>query len=142
MAIQKRFPVQHSDVFPAGAWLVGAVEPVTDFNAPARPDGTRPQQLDKDSGLPLWAVPVLDADEQAGKREKTITVKIAATHQPVPPANDTGLPFTPVEFVGLTALPWVDDAGNRPRIAWSYKAAALAAPGAGRKASSSAEKAA
>ncbi|GMA40845.1 plasmid replication, integration and excision activator [Mobilicoccus caccae] len=142
MAIQKRFPVQHADVFPAGAWLVGAVEPVSDFNAPARPDGSRPQQLDKDTGLPLWSVPVLDADEQAGKRDKTITVKIAATHQPVPPSNDTPFPFTAIEFVGLTALPWVDDSGSRPRIAWSFKADALAAPGAGRKTPPTAEKAA
>lgn len=142
MAIQKRFPVQHTDVFPAGAWLVGAVEPVSDFNAPARPDGSRPQQLDKDTGLPLWSVPVLDADEQAGKRDKTITVKIAATHQPVPPSNDTPFPFTAIEFVGLTALPWVDDSGSRPRIAWSFKADALTAPGAGRKTPPTAEKAA
>lgn len=137
MAIQKRFPVQHSDVFPAGAWLGGPIEAVTDFNAPARPDGSRPQQLDKDTGLPLWSVPIFDADAEAGKKDKAITVKIAAAHQPVPPTNDTPFPFTAVEFVGLTALPWVDDSGNRPRIAWSFKADAITAPGASRKSTGS-----
>lgn len=129
MAMQKRMPVRHEDVFPAGAYLVGAVEAVADFNASTREDGSRPQARDKDTGLPVWSVPVLDADELAGKRDKTVTVKLLAPHQPVPPENKTGLPFTQVEFVGLTALPYIDDSGNRPRIAWSYRAEGMTAAG-------------
>ena len=41
------------------------------------------QARDKDTGLPLWQVEVLDFDPQA--REKTFKVKIAAAVQPVPP---------------------------------------------------------
>ncbi|MCG7321625.1 plasmid replication, integration and excision activator [Arsenicicoccus bolidensis] len=93
-----------------------------DFNAPSRADGSKPQQLDKDSGLPLWAVQVLDSDPEPSKASKTVTVKIAPAHQPVPPANEAPFPFTPVEFTDLTALPWVDISGSRPRIAWSFKA--------------------
>lgn len=129
MAMQKRMPVGHGDVFPAGAYLVGVVEAVADFNAPAREDGSRPQARDKDTGLLVWSVPVLDADELAGKREKTVTVKVLAEVAPVPPKNETPFPFTPVEFVGLTALAYIDDSGNRPRIAWSYRAEGLTAPG-------------
>ncbi|MDO5698613.1 MAG: plasmid replication, integration and excision activator [Dermatophilus congolensis] len=130
MAMQKRFAVEFGSVFPAGAFLVGAVESVADFNAPAREDGSRPQQLDKETGLPVWAVQVLDADPEAGKRDKTVTVKLLASHQPVPPSNETPFPFTPVEFVGLTALPWIDDNGaGRARIAWSFRAEGLTAPG-------------
>ena len=103
MAVQRRIKVAFADVFPAGAFLVGEVEAVTDFNAPARADGSRPQLLDKESGLPVWSVPVLDADPQASKRDKTLTVKVSAAHQPVPPENKTPFPFRPVEFVGLTA---------------------------------------
>jgi hypothetical protein len=130
MAMQRRFAVAHEDVFPKGAFLKGEVEPVADFNATKREDGSRPQQLDKDSGLPLWQVVVLDADEEAGKKDTAVTVKIAAKFQPVPPENKTPFPWTPVEFVGLTALPYVDDNGTRPRLAWSYKADDLCAPGA------------
>lgn len=134
MAMQKRFPVQHDAVFPNGCYLVDEVTPVLDFQAPARPDGSKPQQLDKDTNLPLWQVQVLDADPEATKRDKTVSVKIAAAHQPVPPTNDTPFPFTLVQFTDLTALPWIDDSGNRPRIAWSFKATGLTAPGAtGRK---------
>lgn len=143
MAMQRRFPVGHADVFPAGAFLKGGVEPVADFNAERRADGSRPQQLDKDTGLPLWQVMVLDADEEAGKKETAISIKIAAKVQPVPPENTTPFPWTPVEFVGLTALPYVDDNGNRPRLAWSFRAESLKAPGKTPAASgSSSEKAA
>ncbi len=40
--MQKRFRVKHGDVFPTGAFLKGAVEPVADFNAGKREDGSRP----------------------------------------------------------------------------------------------------
>jgi hypothetical protein len=129
MAMQRRFAVAHEDVFPKGAFLKGEVEPVADFDGVKREDGTRPQQIDKETGLPLWQVVVLDADEEAGKKDTAVTVKILAKFQPVPPENKTPFPWTPIEFVGLTALPYVDDNGNRPRLAWSYRADDLCEPG-------------
>lgn len=129
MAIQRRFKVQHSDVFPAGAFLKGEVEPVLDFQASKREDGSRPQQVDKESGLLLWQVTVLDADEEAGRKDVALSVKFAAKVQPVPPENKSGFPWTPVEFTGLSALPYVDDNGNRPRLAWSFRAEGMVAPG-------------
>ncbi|MCH8611898.1 plasmid replication, integration and excision activator [Arsenicicoccus dermatophilus] len=134
MAMQKRIPFAHHAVFPHSAFLVGEVVAVVDFNAPARADGSKPQQTDRDSGLPVWSVQVLDADPEAGKKDKTVTVKIVAAHQPVPPVNETPFPFTPVEFVGLTALPYVEETGNgRARIAWSYRAEGMVAPGQSNK---------
>jgi len=126
MTMQKRFPVEHKSVFPQGAYLKGEVEPVPDFQADKRADGSRPQQRDRETGLPLWQLAVIDADDEASKKDTVVTVKIAAPHQPVPPKNTSGLPWTPVEFVGLTALPYVDDSGNRPRIAWSFRAEGFA----------------
>lgn len=137
MAMQKRFAVGHGDVFPSGAFLKGFVEPVADFQAAQGPDGQRPQQRDKETGLPLWQCTVIDFDAEASKKETVLTVKFAAPHQPVPPVNNSGFPLTPVEFVGLTALPYVDDSGNRPRIAWSYRAEDLVEPGKAGKASPS-----
>jgi hypothetical protein len=131
MAMQRRFRVQHSDVFPAGAFLKGSVEAVTDFNAPARPDGSRPQATDKDTGLLMWQATVLDADEDAGRKDTAVSVKFAAKVVPVPPENKSGFPWTPVEFVGLSALPYVDDnGGGRARLAWSFRADGMTAPGA------------
>ncbi|QDP98555.1 plasmid replication, integration and excision activator [Microlunatus elymi] len=140
MALQKRFKVAHGDVFPMGAYMKGSVEAVADFTAPQRQDGSRPQQLDKDTGLPLWQVTVLDADDEAGKRDTAVTVKLAARVQPTPPENPTGTPWRPVEFVGLTALAWVDYGGgkdregrDRARVAWSFKAEDIMAPGEAKK---------
>lgn len=128
MAMQRRIPVAFTDVFPHGAFLVGEVEAVADFDAPRSGEGGRPQAVDKDTGLRVWSVPVLDADPAAGKREKTVSVKLLASVQPVPPANETPFPFTPVAFEGLTVTPYVDDNGPRPRLAWSLRATGLAAP--------------
>ena len=61
------------------------------------------QQLDKDSGLPLWVVEVIDAQEDA--RQRTVKVKIAAQVQPVLPDPVPGSPFTPVEFDGHDRAP-------------------------------------
>lgn|SRR5690606_1815453 len=136
MAMQRRFAVSHEDVFPAGAVMKGEVQPVQDFNGPKREDGSRPQELDKETGLPLWQVVVVDLDDEGNKKDAGVAVKIAAPHQPVPPAPVAipGLPIKVkvIEFVGLTALPYVDDnvkPGARPRLAWSYRAEDICAPG-------------
>ncbi len=128
MAMRRRMSVRHGDVFPELALLKGAVEPVADFNAEPRADGTRPQSIDKETGLPVWQVTVVDTDDEAGKKDTVVTVKFVAKVQPVPPENKTPFPWTPVEFKGLTALAWIDDSGPRPRIAWSYRAEEMVAP--------------
>ena len=131
MAMQRRIRVGHHEVFPKGAFLKD-VAPVQDFEASKdRKDGVRVQAKDKDTGVPLWACTVLDADEEAGRKEAVVVVKVAAPHQPVPPKNTSGFPWVPVEFTGLTATPYVDENGNRPRLAWSLRASGMVEPGKG-----------
>lgn len=132
MAMARRIKVDNRDVFAYGAYAVTTPEPVADFNAGQRADGSRPQATDPDTGLLVWAVQVLDADPEAGKRDKTVTVKVSAKVQPVLPENKSGTPFTPVEFTGLTATAWIDDSGSRARLAWSLRATDIIAPGARR----------
>lgn len=67
MAVQRRMQVRHEDVFPAGAFLVGEVEAVADFDAERRAHGSRPQQVDRETGVLVWSVQVLDADPEARK---------------------------------------------------------------------------
>ena len=118
MALQGPIPVQFSHVFPQGAYAAGAVEPVRDFDASK--DGRFVQAKDRESGLPVWAVDVIDADPTA--RTKTARVKIASSDQPVLPPASPGLPFAPVEFTGLTVIPYVNPAG---RLAYSMKATGI-----------------
>jgi hypothetical protein len=95
------------------------------------------QQADKATGLPLWVIEVIDADPEA--RQRTVKVKVAAQYQPVLPDAPPGSPFTPVEFEGLQATPWVDTGRCKAketgrcgaRMAYSLKATGVRAPSRG-----------
>ena len=135
MAIKGQIPVEFGTVFPGGAYAAGPVEKVRDFERSRKDEVI--QQADKDSGLPLWVVEVIDAQEDA--RQRTVKVKIAAQVQPVLPPPVPGSPFTPVEFDGMTATPYVDasrcqakDTGKcGARMAYSLKATGVRAPSRG-----------
>jgi hypothetical protein len=135
MAMQGQIPVPFGAVFPDGAYAAGSFEMVRDYD---RSTADRiVQQTDKDSGLPLWVVEVIDAQESA--RQRTVKVKVAAQVQPVLPPPPPGSPFTPVEFDGMTATPYVDasrcqakDTGRcGARVAFSFKATGVRAPSRG-----------
>jgi hypothetical protein len=135
MAISRRFEIPFEVAFPEGLYLISEVERVPDFDKSTQEN--KVQQVDPDSGLPLWQVICLDLDPEAKKAQKTVTVKIPAKVQPVPPENRDGSPITPVMFEGLTALPWIEESGSFSKISWSFRANAIVAPGkaAGRPAS-------
>src|SRR4051794_29816866 len=88
MAVSGPFKVECGELFPFGLGVVGEVTPLDDFEKSTREN--RVQARDKDSGLPVWQVEVLDFDPQA--RDKTFRVKIAAVVQPVPPEAIPGAP--------------------------------------------------
>jgi hypothetical protein len=126
------FPVEFGAMFPSGAYAAGGFEMVRDFE---RSKGDLViQQADKNTGLPLWLIEVIDADPEA--RQRTVKVKVAAQYQPVLPDPTPGSPFTPVEFEGLTATPWVDASRCKAketgkcgaRMAYSLKATGVCAP--------------
>jgi hypothetical protein len=133
MALQGPIPVEFGMVFPAGAYAAGGIEMVRDFD---RSSGDRVvQQVDKHTGLPLWVVEVIDADESA--RQRTVKVKLAAQVQPVLPPPVAGSPFTAVEFDGLTVTPYPDTGRCQgkskcgARQAYSLKATGVRAPSRG-----------
>jgi hypothetical protein len=120
VALQGPIPVEFRLVFPAGVYAAGVFEPVRDFDASS--NGRFVQSKDKASGLPLWQVEVIDADQQA----RTRTVKVAAPDQPVLPSAPAGVPFVPVEFAGLTVTPYVNQNG---KLGYSLKATGIRVPG-------------
>lgn len=140
MAISHKITMSHDEAFQHGAFVVTEVEKVRDFDKSSKDNFV--QQVDKETGLPLWEVGVHDADPMARKANRQITVKIAAEHQPVPPEAVPGTPFRPVEFEGLTATPYIDDKACKPaapgerhrcraRIAYSFRATGMRAPSKG-----------
>jgi hypothetical protein len=124
-------------VFPDGVYAAGSFEPVRDFDAST--NGRFVQSKDKATGLPLWVVEVIDAEASA--RTRTVKVKVGAQVQPVLPNSPAGVPFVPVEFIGLTVTPYVTQAG---RLGYSLKATGVRAPGrpSGRPSGTSGEAAA
>lgn len=137
MAVQRNFIVSFGDIFPAGAYAVGEVEPVLDYNAVSN-GSERPQKVDDKTNLPMWQLAVLDADPEAKKAQKTVNVKILSAALPVLPEPKGGLPFAAVEFDGLSVTPYVNTNGNRPSLEYSIKATAIR--GAGKIATPSATK--
>jgi hypothetical protein len=69
------------------------------------------QARDKQTGQRVWAVTVMDLDEEASKfgRSAQVKVKVLAEHQPVPPAPK--IPGYPpvIAFEGLQFTPYLDD---------------------------------
>ena len=130
MAVQGPIPVEFALVFPHGAFAAGGFEAVRAFDASTVDRFV--QSRDKMTGLPLWAVEVIDADPEA--RTKTVKVKVAAQAEPVLPAAPAGMPFPPVEFTSMTVTPYINQAG---RLAYSVKATGVR--GAGRTGRAGAE---
>ncbi|SEH00496.1 hypothetical protein SAMN05444920_116231 [Nonomuraea solani] len=123
MAMQGPIPVTFVQVFPHGCYTVGEVEQVKDFETST--NGRFVQARDKQTGELVWQIPVMDADPSLKAAQKTVAVKILSPTQPVAPAAVAGLPFTPVEFDGMTVTPYVNGSG---RLAYSIKARQMLAP--------------
>ena len=93
MAMPRKVPVEFGVVFPYGAYAVGEVSPVRDYDRSTRENPV--QATDPDTGLLVWAVDVVDADPDAKKSTRTMSVKVAAKVQPVLPEAAEGMPVPP-----------------------------------------------
>src|SRR5918993_4925704 len=124
MANLQALAVEFGAAFPFGVGMVGGVEEQNDFDASTRE--RRVQARDRDTGLPVWVVGVIDFDPQA--RTKTYRVKVVSEVRPVPPEALADAPIRPVVLQGLTVTSYIAE-GSRPRIAYSLKCTALVAPG-------------
>lgn len=126
MAMPRKLSIQFGEVFPYGVYAVSEVSQVRDFD---RSTKDRPVfSVDEETGLSVWSVDVMDGDPEARKADRQISIKLLAKVQPVLPPPMPGVPFTPVEFEGMTATPYVSDSNGRPRLAWSFRATGVRAP--------------
>lgn len=91
MSIPKWLHLGHDQVFALGAFLVSEVTPMIDFDKSSGEN--RVQARDRDTGLPMWQVEVLDGDPAAPKRSRTVTVKFASPTQPLHPPIPAGHPL-------------------------------------------------
>jgi len=126
MAMPRKVPVDFATVFPFGAFAVGTVQPVRDYDRSTRENII--QANDPDTGLLVWSVEVVDAAPDAKKSTRTMAVKVLAKVQPVLPKALEGLPFTPVEFSGMTATAYIEENGDFSKISWSLRATDVVEP--------------
>lgn len=145
MGLQGPFKVECDDLFPIGIGLVSAVSPMRDYNrsTPEHPV----QEIDEDTGDPVWVADVMDFDPDA--RERTFRVRIVAKVQPVPPDAVKGAPVRPVHLDGLTIKPYPKEAGRdrktgqvRYTQGYTLRATGLSEPRYGESSSSSSSSAA
>ena len=125
-----RLNADFDEWFPQGLYLVGEIQPVTEYQSQedrARNRPVRPR-IDEVTGLPLYRGTF--ADPAAEKdREKSVTVEFACAHQPVPPVAVAGLPFRPVVLEGMTVAPRAEVSGQAKWITWTIRASGMTAPG-------------
>lgn len=142
MAIQRgtRFEIEHDEVFPAGAAVVGPVAPDMEYiSNEDKARGKQPKQrVDERTGLPQWKVTVTDPSAEK-ERDRSVVVTVLDRVQPVPPpAAMEGFDFRPVAFDGLTAEPRV--MGEKFRYqGWVFRATAMREPKSGGSSSKTAQ---
>lgn len=122
MTIQGSIPIANEFAFPGGACAVSA-GPIYDFDRSTKE--VKVQAVDKDTGVLMWGVEIIDMDELARTKDRALTVKIPAPVQPTLPPAMPGMPLRPVEFEGLAVRPYVNANG---RLAWSFSAKGIRAP--------------
>ncbi|WP_225878887.1 plasmid replication, integration and excision activator [Spongiactinospora rosea] len=108
-------------MFPHGAYAVGVVEPVKDFDRSTKERIV--QAVDRHTGLPVWQILVMDADPAAKAAQKTVAVKISSATEPQSPPLTPENPIVSVEFDGMTVTPYVHQATGR--LAYSLRASSI-----------------
>jgi hypothetical protein len=124
----KRFPMDFDELFPEGAYVVGEVTAVTEYQSQEDKARNRPvrPRIDEASGLPIFKVTIADPSAEKD-RDKSINVEIAARVQPVPPAAVNGLPFRPLVLEGVTVQPRAETSGQAKWITWVVRATGMRA---------------
>lgn len=126
-----RFAVEHDDVFPEGAAIMGPVSADMEYvSTEDKARGKQPKQRrDEATGLLQWKATVSDPSAEKD-RDKSISLTLLAEVQPVPPATAiAGFDFRPVYFEGLTIEPRVMGETFKYQ-GWVYRATGMRAPNA------------
>lgn len=137
MAVERgrRFEIPFDEMYPEGLYLVGEIQPMTEYQSQEDKARNRPvrPRTDEVTGLPLFRGTFADPSAEKD-RDKSVQIEFAAKVQPVPPAAVPGIPFRPVVLEGLTVQPRAEASGQAKWITWTVRATGMraveAAPGA------------
>lgn len=121
-----RFPISFDEMFPQGAYLMGDIQPLAEYQSQEDKARNRPvrPRIDEQTGRRLYRATIADPSAEK-ERDKSIAVEIAADVQPVPPEAVGNLPFRPVVLEGLTVQPRAETSGQAKWITWVVRATGL-----------------
>jgi hypothetical protein len=121
-----RFEIPFDTMFPQGAYLMGDIQPLTEYQSQEDKARNRPvrPRIDEQTGKRLYRATIADPAAEK-ERDKSISVEIAADVQPVPPSAAGNLPFRPIVLEGLTVQPRAETSGQAKWITWVVRATGL-----------------
>ncbi|MFC8043530.1 hypothetical protein [Nocardia sp. NPDC057353] len=121
------FTPTFEQAFPKGLFLLGDIEPVTEFNA----DRSAPkrQRTDVDfegngTGKRLWKGTITDP-AAANAKSASFEVTFVADVMPVPAAPEIVPGMRPIELEGLEIKPKIEGDGQFKRIGWKIRATGI-----------------
>src|SRR5690606_770252 len=132
------------EAFPKGLFLLGEIEPVTEFSRDRNAPKVQKQDFDFDGngkGKRLWKGTVTDPTA-ANAKNASFDVTFVADVQPVPAAAEIVPGMTPIELEGLMVKPKVTGSGEFKSIGWTVRATGIKGDNSGAKGGQPSSKAA
>ncbi|MBF6356066.1 hypothetical protein IU449_16210 [Nocardia higoensis] len=132
------------EAFPKGLFLLGEIEPVTEFNRDRNAPKIQKQDFDFEgngTGKRLWKGTVTDPCASNAKNA-AFDVTFVADVQPVPAVAEIVPGMTPIELEGLMVKPKVAGSGEFKSIGWTVRATGIKGDNSGAKTNPTAGKAA
>ncbi|BCK54004.1 hypothetical protein [Nocardia wallacei] len=123
------------DAFPMGLFLLGEIQPVTEFSTDRNAPKRQRVDLDNDgngTGKRLWKGTVTDPSA-ANAKQASFEVVFVADQQPVPSAPEISKNVRPIELEGLHVKPKMAGQGEYKSIAWTVRATGIKGDNSGAK---------
>ncbi|MEU7769489.1 hypothetical protein AB0B25_31015 [Nocardia sp. NPDC049190] len=121
--------------FEKGLFLLGTVQPVTEFQKDRSAPTRQKVDLDNDgngTGKRLWKATVTDPTAPNAK-QASFDVIFVSDVQPVPAAPEIVPGMTPIELEGLQIKPKIAGSGEFKSIGWSIRATGIKGDNSGSK---------
>ena len=127
------FTPAFDDAFPMGLFLLGEIEPMTEFNTDR--NAPKRQRLDLDAegngtGKRLWKATVTDPDAPNAKQASFDLVFVADV-MPVPSTPELAPGMRPIVLEGLQVKPKIAGQGEFKSIGWNIRAPGIAGDNSG-----------
>ncbi|MFR9752590.1 hypothetical protein ACL02S_16350 [Nocardia sp. 004] len=129
------FRPEFREAFPKGLFLLGDIEPVTEFNKDRNAPKIHKLDYDREgngTGKRLWKGTVTDP-AAANAKNASYDVTFVSDVQPVPAVAEIVPGMTPIELEGLEIKPRMVGSGEFKSIGWYIRATGIKGDNSGSK---------